>query len=144
MLYSIVSSTALLLVIFIVNLTSYNEHYLERLQKYERAQIYLKQDVCRNDAIKAQLGDYTNCERSRRIVDQSVRWLAITDCARDVLKWMGLTGTHLTDTNAFKMGLLAIVIFVMATWLGLLRVGANREIHYAMQPVLPTTKHKIA
>lgn len=136
--YSTASVAALLIVVIIVNLTGYNEHYLERLEKYERAQLYLSQDICKNNAIKAQLGDYTNCERSKRITQQSVRWLAITDCARDVANWMGFSGAQLTDTQMFKLSVVGIIIVILGVWLGIFRIGTNREITMAVQPLLPS------
>jgi len=137
-LYTAVSLATLISIIIVVNWTGYSEHYLERMEKYNRAALYLNQDVCMDDAIKAQLGDYTNCERSKRIMQQSVRWLAITDCARDVAGWMGLSGAQFTDTQVFKLGLVGAVIIVLGFLLGIFRLGANREITLAMQPILPS------
>lgn len=137
--YSATSIAVLLLIVFIVNWTSYNEHYLERLDKYNKAELYLNQTVCKDDSIKAKLGEYNNCERSRHIIDQSVWWLALRDTALDVAHWMGFGGTHLTDTQMFKLWVLGGVTLLLGLWLGIFRLNANREITLAMTPVLPTT-----
>ena len=136
--YGVSLGFLLLLIIVIINWTSYHEHYLERLENYQRAELYLRQDVCSNDRIKAQLGDYTNCERSGRILEQSVRWLALADCARDIARWLGFSGAHFTDTHMFKLCILGVCIVILGVWLGVFRFSANREIMFAMQPTLPT------
>lgn len=136
--YSSASVAVLLVVVFIVNWTSYSQHYLERLDKYNRAQLYLEQAVCRDHSIKAALGDYNNCERSRHITQQSIRWLAISDTALDVARWMGFSGSQLTDTQMFKLWVIGGVLLFLGLWLGIFRMSANREITLAMTPTLPT------
>ena len=138
-LYSTSSVIVLCVIIFIVNWTSYSQHYLERLDQYNVAELYLNQAVCKDNNIKAQLGNYNNCQRSTHILNQSIRWLAITDTALDVASWMGFSGTQLTDTQMFKLWVLGAVIVLLGLWLGVFRIGSNREIHLAMTPILPTT-----
>lgn len=140
--YSAASAAALVVIVFIVNVTSYSTHYWERLDRHQRAQLYLQQAVCRDDHIKAKLGDYNKCRDSEHTLNQSVRWLALTDAALDAAHWMGFSGSQFSDTYMFKLYSVGVLILVLGLWLGIFRIGAQREIVVATTPLLPTVSKK--
>lgn len=138
--YSVGSAAVLVLIVVIVNMTSYSRHYVERLDDYERALYHLQQEVCLNDHIRAKLGETAGCRASEYTVKQSVRWLAIRDTALDAANWLGFSGERLTDTYMFKLYLMGGVVLFLGLWLGVFRIGANREIILSTMPLLPTTR----
>lgn len=139
MVYSGISAVSLLLIVIIVNLTSYHRHYVERLDDYEKAEYFLQQDVCKNDHVRARLGDAAGCRAKEHIVKQSVRWLAITDTAMDAASWLGFSGERFSDTYMFRLYLIGGFVVLLGFWLGIFRMNANREITLTMAPILPTT-----
>ena len=46
-------------------------YYAIRAEEYTKAQLYLKLDHCKNGEISMQLGDYSKCEDSKRILKMS-------------------------------------------------------------------------
>ena len=46
-------------------------YYVKRAEEYTKAQIYLKTDVCVNGELTRELGDFSNCKESRRILTMS-------------------------------------------------------------------------
>ena len=62
----------------------YKGFYAERALEQEKAAVYIKTDVCNNLSTRARLEGYNDCERSRRVLAQSVTALAFYDLMDDL------------------------------------------------------------
>lgn len=59
----------------LIQFRNMHHYYVKRAEEYSRAQLYLKSDVCVNGELARELGDYSKCEESRRILTISP-WVA--------------------------------------------------------------------
>mgnify|MGYP001193928637 FL=1 len=73
------------MILIFIGLQGRNVHYYyeKRLQTYSRAKLYMQTDTCRNNDLRAKLGDYHRCVESEKIVKISPFVLAWYDFLED-------------------------------------------------------------
>lgn len=59
----------------LIQFRNMHHYYVKRAEDYSRAQLYLKSDVCVNGELARELGDYSKCDESKRILSMSP-WVA--------------------------------------------------------------------
>jgi len=130
--YSIVTLfTALSVVCFIISqIGNFHAHYRSRLRSYDRAQTYLKTELCTNPRVKASLGEFNMCDQSEEIMDKPPLFTAIVDTAEDIHicgnGYCSVLGHNIT--NSLPQIILAFgIIAILLVWASGVQIRRNRE-----------------
>lgn len=130
--YSVVTLfTGVSVVCFIISqIGNLHAHYRSRLRSYEKAQTYLKSDLCTNPRVKARLGEFNLCDQSEEIMDKPPLFTAIVDTAEDIHicgnGYCSVLGHNIT--NSLPQIILAFgIIAILMIWASGIQIRRNRE-----------------
>lgn len=115
------SLTAFISISFICFIISqignFYDHYRHRERAYDRAQTYLKTEICTNPRVKASLGEYNLCDKSEKVMDKTPLMAAIFDTAEDIHicgnGYCSLLGHNITNALPqiiISMGIIAVIV----------------------------------
>jgi len=109
---------------------NFYDHYRQRSRAYDRAQTYLKTELCTNPRVKASLGEYNLCDQSERVMDKTPLMAAIFDSAEDIHicgnGYCSLLGHNITNSLPqviITMGIFALILL----WASGIQWRRNRE-----------------
>jgi len=112
-------------------------YYVKRAEEFTRAQLYLKSDVCTNGELARELGDFSKCEESKRILTMSP-WVSAW---YDFLEDMYVCGHGRCDAVWDEVsGKLPYIILFMGSimcWVAYQSVQSQRIQNAAMMWQLP-------
>jgi hypothetical protein len=127
----------------ISQLGNFHNHYRSRQRTYERAQSYLKTELCTNPRVKASLGEYNLCDRSEQIMDKPPLFTAIVDTAEDINLcgngYCELLGHNITNSLPqiiITLGIIAVIL-LWASGVQLRRNNARRAMEHWSLPGQP-------
>ena len=123
---------------------NFYDHYLQRARAYERAQTYLKTELCTNPRVKASLGEYNLCDQSERVMDKTPLMSAIFDTAEDIHicgnGYCSLLGHNITNSLPqiiITFGIFALLL-LWASGIQLRRNNQKRAHDYWSLPIKGT------
>lgn len=127
----------------ISQLGNFHSHYHARLRTYERAQAYLKTELCTNPRVKASLGEYNLCDQSEQIMDKPPLFTAIVDTAEDIhicgngyCEVLGHNITNSLPQIIITLGIIAIILL----WASGVQLRRNRDRYAENYWQLPSGK----
>lgn len=144
------SITALISISFICftisQIGNFYDHYTHRARAYDRAQTYLKTELCTNPRVKASLGEYNLCDKSEKVMDKTPLMAAIFDTAEDIHicgnGYCSLLGHNIT--NALPQIIIAMgIISVILLWASGIQLRKNSITASQEYWSLPVKRKKI-
>ena len=108
---------------------NFYDHYRQRARAYDRAQTYLKTEICSNARVKASLGEYNLCDQSEKVMDKTPLMAAVFDTAEDIHicgnGYCSLLGHNITNALPqiiIAMGIMAVIVL----WASGIQLRKNR------------------
>ena len=131
------------LMFVISQLGNFHVHYKTRLRSYERAQTYLKTELCTNPRVKASLGEYNLCSQSEETLDNPPLFTAIVDTAEDIHicgnGYCSMLGVNITNSLPQVILTLAIIAVILL-WASGVSLRKSRERQESAYWSLPQQK----